>query len=342
MYKELSESVQNALLASKVNDKTILTVGILLIILHFYSLFSIWLSVGSATVYLFFCCLLGTICLPIFLNIGHEAIHGTFSKNSSINSFAKNAFLLLGTSDYFWKLRHISSHHALSNVEEWDVDISQTKLIRLSDHQVFQKHHRKQHWYMPFLFLLYTLVWFIIRDFQDIFKKDFGVKYIEKHPTKDIIRMLLAKIWHISTLIILPIVLGAPIWLVITGFLVFHFSASLVTTFALVSTHVGTEQEIVQSENGVLPYSWLEHQFRTTGDFDTDNVFMNWFFGGFNHHITHHLFPTISHIYYPEITPIVKKFADQYQLPYYHSKSLRTAASAHIKRLQFLSIKEEL
>ena len=34
---------------------------------------------------------------------------------------------------------------------------------------------------------------------------------------------------------------------------------------------------------------------------------MNWFTGGLNHQIEHHIFPHISHVHYTEIASIVKE-----------------------------------
>ena len=40
------------------------------------------------------------------------------------------------------------------------------------------------------------------------------------------------------------------------------------------------------------------------------------FFGGINYQIEHHLFPTISHVHYPAIAPIVRETATEFGLRY--------------------------
>jgi linoleoyl-CoA desaturase len=42
----------------------------------------------------------------------------------------------------------------------------------------------------------------------------------------------------------------------------------------------------------------------------------NWVFGGFNAHAAHHIFPKLPHTLYPLLTPIIKKKALFFELPY--------------------------
>jgi linoleoyl-CoA desaturase len=54
----------------------------------------------------------------------------------------------------------------------------------------------------------------------------------------------------------------------------------------------------------------------TTNDVKEDNWFTRFFMGCFNYHVVHHLFPHIHHSFYPEITAVLKEYAEKYQLPY--------------------------
>lgn len=307
--------------------------GIFLVV-FFISCLMLMYNSSSAISYLIFAVILGVTCLPLILNIGHEAVHNVFSENKVINNLGRRIFDILGTSSYFWELRHISSHHAYANVKDWDLDIEQSKIIRLSSYQKHKKHHRFQHLYMPIAFCFYTIIWFFIRDFTDIKKKKFGTKNIERHPIGKIILLFISKLFHICLLIIIPLLITKNFLLVFSGFLLFHLAASIATTFALISTHVGINQEIVSPNDSVLPYSWAQHQLRTTADFSTNSRFMLHFFGGFNHHVAHHFFPKIQHIYYPRITPIIKKLANTHQIPYNSYNNLIECAGSHLKRLK--------
>ena len=45
--------------------------------------------------------------------------------------------------------------------------------------------------------------------------------------------------------------------------------------------------------------------------------FLNWFAGGLNFQVEHHLFPGICHLHYTEISKIVKETAKEYGIPYF-------------------------
>jgi linoleoyl-CoA desaturase len=62
---------------------------------------------------------------------------------------------------------------------------------------------------------------------------------------------------------------------------------------------------------------------------------VNWYTGGLNHQIEHHIFPNISHIHYGNIAKIVKKL-QQNATPYYEYKTMRGAVIAHFKHLKDL------
>jgi linoleoyl-CoA desaturase len=44
--------------------------------------------------------------------------------------------------------------------------------------------------------------------------------------------------------------------------------------------------------------TWAIHQLFTTTNFAPKNKIVNWYTGGLNHQIEHHIFPNISHIHY--------------------------------------------
>ena len=78
----------------------------------------------------------------------------------------------------------------------------------------------------------------------------------------------------------------------------------------LLTTHMLEDSHFPDpDENGLMPYSWSKHQVLTTSDYATDSGIITHLFGGFNHHVIHHLFQHICHIHYPELTLI---FHQQY------------------------------
>ena len=69
-----------------------------------------------------------------------------------------------------------------------------------------------------------------------------------------------------------------------------------------------------------------------------NNWLVNWFTGGLNHQVEHHIFPNISHVHYKKISEIVKRTAKEFNLPYNEYKITRKAISAHFKHLKQMGI----
>ncbi len=342
-FAQLSKKVTQIVQSKNLNLESISRIkAVVLLVLYCSCLLTLWLSVSNSYIYILCSVVLGILCLPIVLNIGHEAVHGNLSSEKRLNRMGLNIFYLLGTSPYFWELRHLSSHHLMVNVKDWDLDIEQSNIIRLSRFQPHHFIHRIQHYFMPILYSMYTLIWFWYRDFKDIGRKEFGCKYVPRHPAGQIIRLFLAKIWHLLAFVIIPYLLNGEWKLILSGFFCMHIAASMSTTFVLISSHVGEPQEIISADNKMLPYSWIEHQYRTTADFCTTSSFFTHFFGGFNHHLAHHLFPNINHNYYPFITPLLVQFAKENDIPYYSYDNLIRTSMSHLKRLRELSVLEDM
>lgn len=325
----------------KVTNRSILLNGILLFLIYLSFILLLWSWPEHLFSYLLITVILGILCVPMILVIGHESIHGNFTNKRTINLIGKNIFYFLGTSPYFWELRHLHAHHNFTNIKRWDLDIEQSELIRLDDCQQYRPFHRYQMYYMPFLFMLYTLNWFFHRDFKDISLYNFGSKELKSHPVRKILYLFSGKLWHLSFLCFIPLLTGYDWQWVLTGFLAFHFSASLATTLILISTHVGEEHELLNTENKDMPYSWAEHQIRTSGNFSTNSSILLHFFGGFNHHLTHHLFPGVPYVLYPQITPLVKEYCESNNLPYHHYSSLFQCIKSHFLRLKKYSTKNQ-
>ena len=84
------------------------------------------------------------------------------------------------------------------------------------------------------------------------------------------------------------------------------FTLALVFQLAHVVEHVefeaaaGMDHKLIENE-------WAIHQIKTTANFAPKNKFINWYVGGLNYQVEHHLFPRISHVHYPAISGIVQK-----------------------------------
>jgi linoleoyl-CoA desaturase len=92
----------------------------------------------------------------------------------------------------------------------------------------------------------------------------------------------------------------------------------------------------VPTAEGNIENEWAIHQLQTTANFARNNRLINWFVGGLNFQIEHHLFPNISHIHYRKISHIVERTAREYGLPYNMKASFREAIRSHLRMLKAL------
>jgi len=96
------------------------------------------------------------------------------------------------------------------------------------------------------------------------------------------------------------------------------------------------------NEEGEMENTWAIHQLFTTVNFAPKNWLVNWYTGGLNHQIEHHLYPNISHIHYGKIAKIVKETAKECNLPYHEYRTMRSAVIAHFKHLRELGRQPQL
>ena len=311
------------------------------ILLAIYILIYLLLLVSPNTLVLFSCYIsLGILTIFVALNIGHDAAHHTFSKNKKFNNLLLYTFDFLGVSGYLWRLKHVHSHHPHVNIPDMDGDIKQSNLVRIFPNAPFLSFHKFQYLYMPILYMFYTLHWLLFRDFKDFLNTNISGKPNHKHEVRECLKFIMGKIIYLSRMILLPyILLSYSISTILLGFLMFHFAASFTVALALVSAHIGEDSVYPQpDEEGNMPTSWVRHQIITTCDFSTDNKWLTHLFGGFNHHLVHHLFPNICHIHYPMLTKILVETCEEFNMPYKSNPTLIRAVFSHLNFLKIRSL----
>jgi len=288
---------------------------------------SIWIVFPSAIVAGMFTIFLG-------ISIGHDAAHHSIHPHPMLNSLGLGIFNFLGANAAIWSDRHNNGHHPYPNVPGADTDIEQTALVRLESSSELKWWHRYQFLYLPILLCLYTLNWFFHRDPKDLI----NLLRTEKSMVirlKKIGIFLATKTWHVTLFLIIPLMFGSlSTTTYVSAFLVMHVSASLVVAVVLLAAHVGEDQAFpIPEADGTMQHTYLEHQLLTTADFATTNQVFNWFFGGFNHHVAHHLFPEINHVHYPKITPVVRAYLQKNGLPYLEHATWTSSIGSHFALL---------
>ncbi|MEO6685546.1 MAG: fatty acid desaturase, partial [Dyadobacter sp.] len=59
-----------------------------------------------------------------------------------------------------------------------------------------------------------------------------------------------------------------------------------------------------------------------------------WYIGGLDYQIEHHLFPSISHIHYHALSPIVRQTAKEFGLDYNAKSDFINALGSHVRMLR--------
>lgn len=337
-YTELRSSIDVYFIKNEISyraNKTLFLKIAIMFSIYLVSYFSIYLFNENVTALFLVYAFIGGWSVLLGLNIGHDAAHNAIFKKKSSNEMLLYIFEILGTNSYNWKNRHIGAHHVFPNVMDYDSDIQQTNFVKIFPKDKHRAFHVFQFLYMPILYMLYILRWVLYRDFKDMRSPKIGTFNNSNYPKKEIFKLIFFKLIYISYMIVLPAyILDYSLLNLLFAFLILTVSGSLVITMVLLSAHVGEDANFPEpDENGVLPHSWSYHQVLTAADFGTENWMLNQLFGGFNHHVIHHLFPNICHVHYPQLTPILKKIALKHNLPYRHKKYLLVAMFSHFKLL---------
>jgi linoleoyl-CoA desaturase len=121
---------------------------------------------------------------------------------------------------------------------------------------------------------------------------------------------------------------------ILFGFLSMHLLAGFILGIVFQPAHISTNAEFPETnEEDNIVNSWAGHQLITTQNFAMNNRWLSWYVGGLNFQIEHHLFPTISHIHFRELSKIVQEVVKDYDLPYYSQPTWRSAIQDHAKML---------
>ncbi len=280
--------------------------------------------------------LLGVFSAFVGFNVCHDAIHGAYSSNKTVNKFYGAFFHFLGANPYMWNLTHNVVHHTYTNIAGHDEDLDIAPgLIRLDDSSPVSAVHKYQHWYAFPLYGLASLSWVFRKDYKKFFQPKIG-HIVSNHPKIEYFNLFFYKILYLFMFLVLPIfIMSITWWHVVLGFLVMHAAQGFTMGLIFQLAHVveGTEFPLPDTE-GNIEEVWAEHQMRTTANFSGNNVIAAFLLGGLNRQIEHHLFPKISHVHYGKIGAIVKQTAHEFNLPYIENESFVGALQSHLRILK--------
>ena len=269
----------------------------------------------------------------------HDAVHHAYSSKEWINKIFGGTLYLIGSNVFNWEIQHNILHHTYTNIDGYDQDIESKGPIRLSEHAPLKKIHKYQYIHAFFFYGLMTISK-LVKDFTQliVYNREGITRRYNFNPTLEYVKMVVLKLIYLFVIIGFPIMFTSfTWWQVVLGFLLMHWTAGFILSVIFQMAHVveGTEEPLPNAE-GIISNDWAVHQLLTTSDFARNNQFLNWYVGGLNFQIEHHLFPNISHVHYPKIAPIVERTAKEFGYDYNLKPTFRKAFISHVRRLKLL------
>ena len=271
----------------------------------------LWLAYGVL--------MLATMLLAV--NVLHDAAHRTLVRSIFWNRLINRVVSLpLGIDPDYWTVRHVRYHHTYPNVEGLDLDIEPNPFLRQTPFQRYAPHFRYQYLYWPLIAALSMLYINWIFDWSDRLGKT-ALK------NENVLRgfagwalFVSSKLAHLILIVWIPIQLlsahGVSVWMVVGAYVASQMMASFFVVALILGTHWAQVEFFQPNPSGVMPHSWRMHTLRTAVDWMPKWHWLGYWTGGLNLHVTHHLFPRVSHRHYPALAHILAKIAHDFDVPY--------------------------
>ena len=269
----------------------------------------------------------------------HDAIHGSYSRNKTVNKYLGYTMNLVGANSAVWKIQHNVLHHTYTNIDKADDDINPPHVLRFSPHAKRLWFHRFQHIYVWFFYGLSTLSWVTSKDFIRMARyRRLGFLNGTNEYRNELLKMITWKLlYYCYTLVIPMIVLPVSWWVVLVAFLIMHFAAGLSMSLVFQTAHVMPNMEFpLPDEKGVIEMDWTVHQMLTTTNYAPASRILSWLIGGLNFQIEHHLLPNVCHVHYKRLAPIIRETAGEFGIPYNNKTTFFAAIQDHAKMLYHL------
>ncbi|MFC4871968.1 fatty acid desaturase family protein [Negadavirga shengliensis] len=273
------------------------------------------------------------------MGVMHDAIHGSYSKNRTVNKYLGYTMNLIGANSSVWRIQHNVLHHTYTNIDEGDDDINAPFFLRFSPHAKRYWIHRFQYLYIWLFYGLSTISWITMKDFVRASRyKKMGFFSKDGEFRRELLKIGGWKLLYYSYALVLPLIMvPLPAWIIIMAFLSMHFVTGICISIVFQTAHVIPDTTFSQpDEEGVIAKDWTVHQLASTSNYAPKSRFLSWLIGGLNFQVEHHLFPNICHVHYRKLSRIVSKTAEEYNVPYLVKKTFLAALSGHVKMLRQL------
>eukprot|EP01132_Coremiostelium_polycephalum_P007883 gene7883-9702_t len=269
----------------------------------------------------------------------HDACHAAVTHNPSVWKWVGAAFdFITGGSFYAWNHQHVIGHHLYTNVRNADPDLGAGEIdFRIvTPYQTRSWYHKYQHIYAPILYGLYTFK-YRIQDNETFLKHCNGAIRANNPTNFDVIAYIAGKISFVFFRIFLPLQYHT-----FTEFIVYFLITELFFGYYLTInfqvSHIAENLKFYGTstrpdEPAQINEDWAILQVKTTQDYGHGSHICNFFSGGLNHQVVHHLFPSIAQDFYPQLVPLVKEACKEHNITYHIRPTFYDAFKSHVDYL---------
>jgi fatty acid desaturase len=267
--------------------------------------------------------LLAPVCAVALLTmgfVGHDAGHYALSRSRWVNDVWGQIGMtfLCGMSFGFWRSRH-NLHHAHCQEIDGDPDMHFGVL--------FSVYPNSANWQTPlgrfFLRIQKWAFWPLSSLYWVALRYD-GIRDLFQRPEETKIDRFLMPLHWIVLLVVPGLVFGWPA--AVLTYVTVSCISSLMTASVFIPNHIGMRR-LGAGER----LSYLEQQITTSRNISNPRL-LDFYYGGLNSQIEHHLFPRVPHHRYRAMRPIVRAFCQRHRIRYNEASLYRALASvsAHL------------
>jgi fatty acid desaturase len=241
--------------------------------------------------------------------LAHDVGHRQGFRGRRLNLFGRIFWgnLLLGVSYSWWNSKH-NQHHATPNHIDDDPDIQFPMLVFSAD-QIAKKRQ-----FLRPLIAIQAYLFFFLLPFQAINMRINSVSHLFSGRARTPVLQATMMSVHVVLYVALLVQLGS--WPLALGFLAIHQAATgLYQSSVFASNHKG--MPLIRKDERL---GFLREQVITSRNV-TGRPLTDFWYGGLNYQVEHHLFPTMPRNRLAEAQPIVREFCAEYGIPY-HSTGL--------------------
>lgn len=219
----------------------------------------------------------------------HDCNHGRGMYCNFMGRFVGGWFG--GMSRAWWSDKH-NIHHVFTNCVGIDTDVQNDPvLFNFAPTKANDSWNRRfQHLYFAFLYPLLYFSWRIN-----------SLKFCIKESRWAEMALELLPSYFILSLVPVYVALGSILW------------GGLCVAFVVTLSHESEELHFA------TPKEFVAAQFDGTRDIVCPNIFMEWFFGGMQYQLEHHLFPSLPRVHYPKLVSQVQAYAKKHRFDYKQS-----------------------